>query len=276
MTLSINNLLFVLSSALLASGYVVERGYTPPVGLNYCQDLVSHLNTRYKAELPLEKCLNIPDSSAGETELPDPSSLGCHELLKGLRERDVLVDEHVCSVDKNDVGTLDEVKGKYKDRCEDIIQRLQQYTHKPLVSVCVSVALDPVKPLLGGTHAPEDDLSQYDCNGLIRQLNILGVRIDRNVCEKRTKARREFRKRADPTNKAPGTANKCDLVKQALTAEGFSPQTWRCVGESDSFDASKATGRGDQGLCNSMKSKLEKHQVPIKRVACMDKPVVFT
>ncbi|KAK9761257.1 hypothetical protein K7432_013965 [Basidiobolus ranarum] len=277
MMFSTNNLLFIISSALLASGYVVERGYTPPVGINYCQDLVSHLNTRYNANILPEKCASSLEPSNGGIELLDPAELECHDLVEKARERGVLVDVSICPVDGGE-NRSDDLERKHANQCREIVRELQQYSHKIQPEVCIGRVVDLQVSLLGDDDFSENDFSEYDCSGLVQLLHDLGVRVNEKVCDKRSQVKRA---RVYKThNTAPpvptfGPDSKCRPVHDQLTAGGFLWSDLVCVEDATPFDSTQVSDVADHDFCQQIKTKLKANQIPVKYVACMGKPVVY-
>ncbi|ORX77975.1 hypothetical protein K493DRAFT_308797 [Basidiobolus meristosporus CBS 931.73] len=178
---SANCLLLVLSSALLASSLVVERGYVPPGGLNYCQDLLSHLNTRYHANLGLDLCEGRPggDGGSDEADLYDPADLLCDALVAKVRALGVKVDANVC------IGGLKKRGDDYDEeeserRCRGIVARLKLLKVRANANVCLGKKLE--KGVLSNGHDDDDDYSKWSCEDLVRVGRLLGIKVDAKVC----------------------------------------------------------------------------------------------
>ncbi|KAK9679095.1 hypothetical protein K7432_016416 [Basidiobolus ranarum] len=184
MMLLTNNLLFIISSALLASGHLVERGYTPPVGINYCQDLVSHLNSRYNARILSEKCTGSHESGSGGIELLDPAELRCHDLVDLVRERGVLVDIRVCPIDEREERmnalTSDAMRDDYEHHCRRVVERLRLFEAKVHPEVCHRLARgDDGK---GGDELRRTDYTKLSCGKLVRLARKIGIPVSSVIC----------------------------------------------------------------------------------------------
>ncbi|KAK9763755.1 hypothetical protein K7432_009304 [Basidiobolus ranarum] len=216
---SANSLLLVLSSALLGSSLVVERGYVPPVGISYCQDLLSHLNTRYNANIHLEQCTNRPDGSSGDTDLINPADLPCNGLVARVKALGINVDAKICLGD-NKISILPENRhgqneGDQSHTCRDIVARLRVLGIQINADVCLQNkdAAWPSKDQFGGMSCEEivahakalhilkadvdiclknglqvvkpgrsDGVEYNECHDIAARLRLLGIKLDANVC----------------------------------------------------------------------------------------------
>ncbi|KAK9745758.1 hypothetical protein K7432_018246 [Basidiobolus ranarum] len=122
-----NNLLLLLSSALLASSFVVERGYVPPAGISYCQDLLSHLSTRHGLNIDPGMCSGQPDKSDDGLELLNPADLSCDQLAVRVRALGIHVDANVCLGNIGNESHRNSKRSEDDDerRCRDIVARLR-------------------------------------------------------------------------------------------------------------------------------------------------------
>ncbi|KAK9747207.1 hypothetical protein K7432_018151 [Basidiobolus ranarum] len=173
-----NNLLLLLSSALLASSFVVERGYVPPTGISYCQDLLSHLRTRYGLNIGPGLCSSRPDKSDDGLELLNPADFTCDELAVRVRALGIHVDANVCLGNIVNESHRNAKRSEDDDerRCRDIVARLRLLKVKVDANVCVGLRG-------AGGLLSRNEINRMGCEALVVKARILNIiDADVNIC----------------------------------------------------------------------------------------------
>ncbi|KAK9763756.1 hypothetical protein K7432_009305 [Basidiobolus ranarum] len=232
-----NNLLLLLSSALLASSFVVERGYVPPAGISYCQDLLSHLNTRHGLNIDPGMCSGRPDKSDDGLELLNPADLSCDELAVRVRALGIHIDANVCLGNIVNGSHRNIKRGEddneYERQCRDIVARLRLLkinTNTDGVKVDANVCVG----LRGTGELSRNEINRMGCETLVARAKVLGILdVDVDVCLQNVREPRKLRRSGDDEY------NECKDIVARLRLLGIQVDANVCLGVKGSDGWSK-------------------------------------
>ncbi|ORX94413.1 hypothetical protein K493DRAFT_302082 [Basidiobolus meristosporus CBS 931.73] len=176
MQLTTYTTLLLSNSALIASAYVMERGYAQLTGAKYCEDLVAQLNVRFKANIPLGKCANTNDLCDKTTKYGNPSELPCHELVSLAKERGVQVDPSICLSNYVATPNLEATYG-FQRVCSGLIEKLKPFQSGLDPSICSRIRTD-----LGPADLENLEISKQGCQGLVKAAQKLGIKVSSSIC----------------------------------------------------------------------------------------------
>ncbi|KAK9762650.1 hypothetical protein K7432_011420 [Basidiobolus ranarum] len=182
MHLTANNLLLIISNTILASGYVVERGYTLSTEIKYCQEMVSQLNARYKANILPEKCADILEIINASTKSVNPTGLQCHELVARVKERGIQTDAGICSTDVVNGQSLEDIVRKYEGHCNELIERLKPFHARIDPLVCSKITTNQKPKDVLNNIINDANISNLTCHDLVKLAQKMGLKLSSSIC----------------------------------------------------------------------------------------------